>query len=139
MKKLIVGFIIFLSVFSVFLINQTVFAENNNNSAFLGSDTGSQLIQIKEKQEKELQDYKEIYGSDTYGFVAFVLSKIRIYSIPLCFLGIAISAIYQYVIGIRRLDVRDKGLGLMVSFVTILVICQVLPLVYAIVVKGWRK
>ena len=28
--------------------------------------------------------------------------------------------------------------GLIIAFITILVICQVLPLIFAIVVKGWR-
>ena len=105
----------------------------------LNSDTTSQMIKLSEDQKDELQDYKEKYGSDTYGFTAFILNKIRIFSIPLCFLGIAVSAIYQYVIGIRKLDVRYKGLGLVVAFITIFVICQVLPLVFALVVKGWRS
>ena len=45
---------------------------------------------------------------------------------------------HLFVIGIRKLDVRDKGFALMIASVTIVVICQVLPLVFAIVVKGWR-
>ena len=69
---------------------------------------------------------------------AFILNKVRIYSIPLCFVGIAISAIYQYVIGIRKLDVRDKGFNIMIAIITVFVICQILPLIFAIVVKGWR-
>ena len=69
---------------------------------------------------------------------AFILNIIRVYSIPFCFLGIAVSAIYQYVIGIRKLDTQERGLILMVSFITILVICQILPLAFAIVVKFGR-
>ena len=91
------------------------------------------------KEKKELEDFNEAYGSETYGFTAYILSKIRIYSIPFCFVGIAVGAIYQYVIGIRKLDVRDRGMILIVSFVTLLVICQVLPLVFTIVVRGWRS
>ena len=53
-------------------------------------------------------------------------------------MGIVISAIYRYVIGIRKLDVQDKGFGVMIGIITVLVICQVLPLIFAIVVKGWR-
>ena len=87
---------------------------------------------------QELQDYTDRYGSETYGFTAYILNKVRIYSIPFCFIGIAIGAIYQYVIGIRKLDVRDKGFNLLIAFVTILIICQILPLIFAIVVKGWR-
>ena len=85
-----------------------------------------------------VEDYKEKYGSDAYGIAAYVLNIIRIYSIPFCFLGIAISAIYQYVIGIRKLDTQEKGLVTMISFITILVICQILPLAFAIVVKFGR-
>ena len=98
----------------------------------------SQLVQIKENSAKTLEEYKQKYGSDAYGLTAYILNLIRIYSIPLCFLGIAISAMYQYVIGIRKLDTQEKGLVLMVSFITILVICQILPLAFAIVVKFGR-
>ena len=69
---------------------------------------------------------------------AYILNKVRLYSIPFCFIGIAVGAIYQYIIGIRKLDTRDKGFALVIGFVTVLIICQVLPLIFAIVVKGWR-
>lgn len=104
----------------------------------LSDDTKSELKELKEKSNSELQEFIEKYGSQTYGIAAYILDKIRIYSIPLCFVGIAIGAIYQYVIGIRKLDVRDKGFGVVIAFVTILIICQILPLIFAIVVKGWR-
>lgn len=105
----------------------------------LNSDTSSKLIEMSETQKEELADYVEDYGSDAYGFTAFVLNKIRIFSIPLCFLGIAISAVYQYVIGIRKLDVRYKGFYTMIAFITIFVIAQVLPLVFVIVIKGFGR
>ena len=98
----------------------------------------SQLVEMKDKEKKKLEDFQEAYGSESYGLTAYVLSRIQIYSIPFCFLGIAISAIYQYVLGIRKLDVRDKGFTIMISIVTLFIIAQVLPLVFAIVVKGWR-
>lgn len=100
--------------------------------------TTGKIIEIKDKELKTLEEYKEAYGSDAYGLTAFLLSKIRVYSIPFGFVAIIIAAIYQYIIGIKKLDVRDKGFALMIASVTIVVICQVLPLVFAIVVKGWR-
>ena len=133
MKKLLVSLAIILCIISVFSFYKV---EANQ---VIDEETKSQLIEIKEKEKKELEDFNEAYGSETYGFTAYILSKIRIYSIPFCFIGIAVGAIYQYVIGIRKLDVRDRGMMLVVSFVTLLVICQVLPLVFAIVVKGWRS
>ena len=113
------------------------FADTTNTN-IIDEENESQLIKIKENASKSIDDYKEKSGSDAYGITAYVLNIIRIYSIPFCFLGIAISAIYQYVIGIRKLDTQEKGLITMISFITILVICQILPLAFAIVVKFGR-
>lgn len=108
------------------------------NSADLKNDATVNLVEIKDKELETLQDYQESYGDNTYGLVAYILNIIRLYSIPFGFVGIAISGIYRYIIGIRKLDVRDKGFGAMIGIITVMVICQVLPLVFAIVVKGWR-
>lgn len=134
MKKIAAVMIIVLIAIMLFGSNY-VYAETTTTET---DNSNSQLIKIKENSAKTLDEYKEKYGSDAYGLTAFILNIIRIYSIPFCFLGIAISAIYQYVIGIRKLDNQEKGLVLMVSFVTILVICQILPLAFAVVVKFGR-
>ena len=133
MRKVFASIAIFMVIFSVFA-GTPVFAENN----IIDAENESQLIKIKENAAKTIDEYKEKYGSDAYGITAYILNIIRIYSIPLCFLGIAISAIYQYIIGIRKLDTQEKGLVMMVSFITILVICQILPLAFAIIVKFGR-
>ena len=104
----------------------------------IDSNTESKLVEIKDAAQSSLEDYKQKYGSDTYGFTAYVLNIVRIYSIPFGFLGIAISAIYQYILGTRHLENNEKGLVMMVSCITILVICQILPLAFAIVVKFGR-
>ena len=120
-----------------FLVGCTsVYAANEVNEVEQ-SATGK-IIEIKDKELKTLQEYKDAYGSQSYGFTAYLLNKIRIYSIPFGFVAIIIAAIYQYILGIRKLDVRDKGFALMIASITIVVICQVLPLVFTIVVKGWR-
>lgn len=134
MKKIATALTILLIMVVIFGFNQVYAATEN----IIDQQNESQLIKMKENTAKTLDEYKEKYGSDAYGLTAFILNIIRIYSIPFCFLGIAISAIYQYVIGIRKLDVQEKGLVMMVSFVTILVICQILPLAFAIVVKFGR-
>lgn len=139
MKKVLLGVIIVLTI----LGTTAVYAAGNNtvnstdNTAAERNMVG-EISKMKEKTQQELDDYVERYGSESYGLTAFILKKVQIYSIPFCFLGVALSAIYQYVIGIRKLDTRDKGFYSLVGFVTIFVICQVLPLVFAIVVKGWR-
>ena len=132
MKK-VVAMTILLMIMVICGCSQVYAAQN-----IIDSKNESQIVQIKENTAKTLEEYKQKYGSDAYGLTAYILNLIRIYSIPLCFLGIAISAMYQYVIGIRKLDTQEKGLVLMVSFITILVICQILPLAFAIVVKFGR-
>ena len=101
--------------------------------------TRGELIELKEKEMKTVEDYEETYGSKAYGITAYILNRVRIYSIPFCFLGIIIGAIYDYIIGARHLEVKEKGVALMISFVTIAIICQVLPLVFTIVVKFGRE
>lgn len=138
MKKLMTIFILMASILGI-LFAGNVYAANSTKKEIISNETKSQLVELKETELKSIQDYKDAYGNVTYGTVAFILNKIRVYSIPLGFLGIAISAIYQYVLGIRHLETRDKGFNMMITIVTLFVICQVLPLVFAIVIKGWRN
>ena len=134
MKKSIAIFILLIIVLGIFAFSNKAIATEKA----IDNKTESQLIEMKENQTKSLEDYKEKYGSDTYGLVAYILNIVRIYSIPFCFLGIAIGAIHRYIIGIRKLDTLEKGMALIVTFVTLLIICQVLPLAFAMFVKFGR-
>lgn len=146
MKKFMIATILILMlIISVFATNMVYAAEENGTVAenqttdrAIDEETESQLVELKENVANSLEDYKEKYGSDVYGTVAYILNLVRIYSIPLCFLGIAIGAIHQYVIGVRKLDTLEKGMALIVTFVTILIICQILPLAFAVFVKFGR-
>ena len=133
--------IIGISVLAVIIIGTLSFlptAYAVTGEEVLGSDQATELVEIKESTKGKLDEYIEKYGSTPYGVAAYILNIVRIYSIPFCFIGIAIGSIYQYVLGIRKSDVRDRGFMLIITFVTILLICQVLPLIFAIVVNGWR-
>jgi len=132
MKKIVLT-VMLLTIMVILGCNQVYATEN-----VLDAQNESQLIEMKENAAKTLEEYRQKYGSDAYGLTAYILNIVRIYSIPFCFLGIAISAIYQYMIGIRKLDTQEKGLHMMIAFITILVICQILPLAFAIVVKFGR-
>ena len=132
MKKIIAIISIVICMFA----SVTVYAANETRE--VDQTATGKLFEIKDKELKTLEDYRNAYGSDSYGLTAFLLNKVRIYSIPFGFVTIIIAAIYQYIIGLKKLDVRDKGFGLMIASITLVVICQVLPLVFAIVVKGWR-
>ena len=137
MKKILLIVTIFVIIVGTFLVATNVYAAEQ----VIDEETESKIVEIKDNAAKSLEDYQEKYGSDVYGLVAYILNLVRIYSIPLCFLGIAIGAIHQYVIGIigiRKLDTLEKGMALIVTFVTILIICQILPLAFAVFVKFGR-
>jgi len=135
MKKVVVIIGIVAVLLGMFMFQAKVYAADEK---VLDNKIESQLVQIKEDAANSLEDYKVKYGSDAYGLVAYILNLVRIYSIPFCFLGIAIGAIHRYIIGIRKLDTLEKGMGLMVTFITILIICQILPLAFAVFVKFGR-
>ena len=135
MKKTIIIVTILILILGIFLcVNNTYAAKDRA----IDNTTESKIVELKQNASHALEDYKQKYGSDAYGTVAYILNLVRIYSIPLCFLGIAIGAIHQYIIGIRKLDTLEKGMGLIVTFVTLLIICQILPLAFAVFVKFGR-
>ena len=132
LKKVVILIIVALMILGI----HSVYAVEGEQ--VLESTQAAEVVQMKESAKAQIQDYIEKYGSTPYGVAAYILNVLRIYSIPCCFIGIAVGSIYQYVLGIRKLDTRDKGFALIVTFVTILLICQVLPLIFAIVVNFWR-
>ncbi|MBR3132475.1 MAG: hypothetical protein IKG42_00075 [Clostridia bacterium] len=137
MKKIFISMISIFIVFGFIMTPAFASTEVMEEKDVLETENGSVFGGMKEKAEANFAKYEKKYSTRTYAIVAMILDTIRIYSIPFCFLGIAIGAIYQYVLGIRKLDTRDKGFNLVIAFVTILVICQVLPIVFAIVTSGW--
>ena len=137
-KNITVIMVTIMMVVGFFCINKS-YAMANNIEQVMPKETESTIVQLKEKEMKSLEDYKERYGSDSYGLTAYILHKIQVFSIPFCFLGILVGGIWNYVLGIRHLEAQEKGLAMMVSFVTLTIICQVLPLVFTIVVKFGRE
>ena len=142
MKKafmLLTIFIVFLIVVSMFTTKIYAVEENTTKNEVTTSEPQGNLVKLKESQAKTLEDYQKKYNSEAYGFTAYVLHIVQIYSIPFCFLGIVISIIYKVVLGARHLENAEKGLGMIVAIVTLTIICQVLPLVFALVVKIGRE
>ncbi len=134
MKSKAIIVLTIIAILGILFCTTKVYAENK----VLDNKIESQLVEIKEHESKTIEDYQARYGSEAYGTVAYILNLVRIWSIPLCFLGIAIGAVHKSILGIRKLDTLEKGRGMVVMFVTILIICQVLPLAFALVVKFGR-
>ena len=141
MKKALITLIIvlLLIILGINIFTTNVYAESNNGIIDEVTSANGNLLKLKENQAKSLEDYKTKYGSDSYGLTAYILHVVQVYSIPFCFLGIVISIIYKVVIGSRHLENAEKGLGMIVAVVTLTIICQVLPLVFALVVKLGRE
>lgn len=132
MKKIIIGVI--LVIILLLAVNSVSFATTD----IIQNENANEIVAMKNKVGSKIDEYSQKYDSDAYGFAAYILNVARIYSIPVCFVGIIIGALNQYVLGTRRLDKKHKGYGIIMTFVTLLVICQVLPLIFTIVVIGWR-
>ena len=61
----------------VMLTVTIIFSFNNvlavpENKEIISNDTKSQLVNITNKEKKSIEDYYDLYGSKTYGTVAFV-------------------------------------------------------------------
>ena len=138
MRKIIKSTEIILIIITIFLLWNLNISYAANNKV-IDSKTESTLVEIKNDELKTIEDYQEKYGSAAYGTTAYILHLLQVWSIPFCFLGIVIGVICDYVIGLKHLEVKEKGLALIVTFITLTVICQVLPLVFAIVVKFGRE
>ena len=138
MRKIIKSTEIILIIITMFLLGNLNISYAANNKV-IDSKTESTLVEIKNDELKTIEDYQEKYGSAAYGTTAYILHLLQLWSIPFCFLGIVIGVICDYVIGLKHLEVKEKGLALIVTFITLTVICQVLPLVFAIVVKFGRE
>ena len=127
--------IIFVLIIFIILGMNAVFATEIN---IMDKEITSEILENKEKAAGKYEEKVIQYGNNkTYGMTAYALDIIRWYSIPACFLGIAAGAIAQFALGTRRLDMKQKGARMIFAFITLLVICQVMPLVFAIVVRGW--
>lgn len=133
MKKTIAVILIILCILSM---STVVFGTEINK---LEENNQNDVTEIKDEMEVKKQEYTEKYGSDAYWLAGFIIEEIvQPYSIPLCFVGIAIGLVFQYVMGTRRLDYKHRGFSMVIVFVTILILCQLLPFIYALVVIGWR-
>lgn len=135
-KVIIATIIIMLVVISIVGLQRNIYAINGKP---INNKTESTLVELKERELSSLEDYKKTYGSDSYGLTAYILNRVRVFSIPFTILGIIVAAVYDYVIGVRHLETKEKGQALMIMFVTLGIICQVLPLVFTIVVKFGRE
>lgn len=100
------------------------------------SQASDKIIGNKSKKDRKIAEYMDKYNDKTYAYTAYVLDLIRVYSIPVCIIGLTWGAFNFSIIGEKKLDKREQGFSHIMAFLCGLVVFQVLPLVFALLVAG---
>lgn len=100
------------------------------------SDASNTTIKNLTSKDEEIKKYSEDLGSVTNGTVYYYLMMIQKYSVPVCFIGLTIASLNFFIIGNKKLDKREQGFGMLIAFGLGLIVFQVLPLLFAIIVAG---
>ncbi len=88
------------------------------------------------KEEKIRENTEKLGGNRTNGTVLYYLELVRSYSYPVCFVGMVIASLNFFIIGNKKLEKRESGFKMLVTLIVGLIVFQVLPLLFAIVVAG---
>lgn len=103
MKKVLTFVLIIfviLSFTSVFAMDAKEINETN---------TTSNLIEQKEEAKTALDEYIEKYdNNESYGMTAYILKMIQGYSIPVCFLGIAVRSNFTICSWYKKVRLQTK-------------------------------
>ena len=141
MKKLS---ILFGVLISTLLLITPVFATNENiqtsaETVYEEQEKNVDLhptIEHLTTREEKIQYYSEKCGNETNGTVLYYLYEVQKYSVPICFIGLVIASLNFFIIGNKKLDKREQGFGMLIAFGLGLIVFQVLPLLFAIIVAG---
>ena len=87
-------------------------------------------------KEEKIEYYSEKLKSKENGIVLYYLYEVAKYSVPVCFIGLVIASLNFFIIGNKKLDKREQGFSMLIGFGLGLIVFQVLPLLFAIVVAG---
>ncbi|MBQ8299710.1 MAG: hypothetical protein IJX99_07680 [Clostridia bacterium] len=113
--------------------------EDNTNESIEDAklnDASDKILSNVTKTERKKAYYIDKYNDEFLGQVAFALDVVRLYSLPICFIGITIGAFNFLIMGNKKLDKKEQGFGWIVGFTIGLVVFNVLPLLYALLVAG---
>ena len=135
MKKFVTIFVAVMVLSCSFIIAYAT--DVKTNEAEVTSNASETVINNVKNSQDKIDEYTAKYGGDPlYGKTAYYLNLAQKYSIPICFIGLAIGALNFFIIGNKKLEKREQGFGMIVAFLLGLIVFQVLPLLFAIVVAG---
>jgi len=102
----------------------------------MGNASKTTISNVTSKDEKIKKYTEQLGGNKTNGTVLYYLWEIQRYSIPVCFVGLVIASLNFFIIGNKKLEKRESGFRMLVTLIVGLIVFQVLPLLFAIIVAG---
>ncbi len=143
MKKLLpllgVLVIVILSASLAFASGDEAELSSNNDSKIeisgeMGNASSTTINNLTSK-DKEIEEYtKALKGNRTNGIVLYYLKLVRLYSYPVIFVLMVIAALNYFIIGNKKLEKRESGFRMLVTLIVGLIVFQILPLLFAIIV-----
>ena len=98
----------------------------------------TRLLGLRDSSLKTLEKYKNEYrNSIIYGTIAYALHMLSLISIPVLIILLIVSYVYDSVIGLKTRSLYNKGRLIRFHVLTFFVACQLMPLIFATVIKGW--
>ncbi len=110
--------------------------ENTELDNPYGNASKVTISRLKTKEEKIAYYTEALGGNKTNGVVLYWLNVVKDYSVPVCFVLLVIAALNFFIIGNKKLDRREKGFSMLVTLIVGLIVFQVLPFLFAIIVAG---
>ena len=98
----------------------------------------TRLLGLRDSSLKTLEKYRNEYrNSIIYGTIAYILHMLSLISIPIVVILLIVSYVYDSVIGLKTRSLYNKGRLIRFHVLTFFVACQLMPLIFATVIKGW--
>lgn len=100
------------------------------------TDASEKILENMSKKERKIAKYTDKYNNNTLAYTAYGLDVAQLYSIPVFIILITWGAFNCYIIGEKKLDKREHGFAMIVAGLVGLVVFQVLPFLFALLVIG---
>ena len=112
--------------------------ETNTKVEIMPETSKTRLLVLRDSSLKTLEKYRNEYrNSIIYGTIAYILHMLSLISIPILVILLIVSYVYDSVIGLKTRSLYNKGRLIRFHVLTFFVACQLMPLIFATVIKGW--
>ena len=115
-------------------VKQETADEKIEISGEMGNASSTTINNLTSKDKKIDEYTKALKGDRTNGTVLYYLELARKYSYPVIFVLMVIASLNYFIIGNKKLDKRESGFRMLVTLIVGLIVFQVLPLLFAIMV-----